>query len=730
MSPASSGAPGPRRPAGARTLRGAAVLFGLVCLLLVVVTPLEARMQLAFSAVVFAGSLLVARFRGRLASLSLALLSVVISTRYLVWRCSVTFRGGPTLDAVFGTILLAAEIYAYAMLLLGFLQTAWPLERKPVPLPRETSLWPTVDVLIPTYNEPLSVVRATLLAAQAMDWPGSKLNVYLLDDGRREEFRAFAAEAGAGYIVRGDNKHAKAGNLNHALARTRGELVAIFDCDHVPVRSFLQATVGWFLREAKLSLVQTPHHFYSPDPFERNLGLFKSTPNEGELFYGLIQPTTDLWNAAFFCGSCAVLRRSALQDVGGITTDTVTEDAHTALKLHRRGYSSAYLGVPQAAGLATETLSAHIGQRIRWARGMAQIFRGDNPLLGRGLTPLQRLSYSAAMLHFFHGLPRLVFLLAPLSYSLFNLHIFNALPLLAVAYGLPHLAQSMIANSHIQGAVRRSFWSEVYETALSVYVLIPTTLALINPRLGRFNVTAKGGRIGASYFEGRIALPYLVLTTLNGAALVVGLTRLAAGAGARDVLLVNLGWALYNLVILGGTLAVAWEQRQLRGDPRIAVSLPAMLRLRSGQTVRGTTVDLSHGGLSMAVPAGLELGRDQELSVTLLTGLVEVPLPGLVVQLNAGLLRVRFEELGLEQERALVQALFSRADAWVAWGEGRDRDRPVASFRDVVARGLGNVVHLLGLRPQSPALPGRPVRAAASVSGAAKVSAAAPGSQP
>jgi len=215
-------------------------------------------------------------------------------------------------------------------------------------------------------------------------------------------------------------------------------------------------------------------------------------PGESELFYGVIQPGIDTWNASFFCGSCAVLRRSALADVGGIAVETVTEDAHTALKMHRQGWRTAYLEVPQAAGLSTETLAGHVGQRIRWARGMAQIFRVDNPLLGRGLSLSQRLSYLAAMLHFFSGIPRLVFLLAPVAYLVFGWHIFNALPLAAVAYGLPHLIHSTACNARIHGRFRHSFWSEVYETCLASYSAIPITLALIAPPTGRFTVTAKG----------------------------------------------------------------------------------------------------------------------------------------------------------------------------------------------------------------------------------------------
>ncbi|RAF92882.1 UDP-forming cellulose synthase catalytic subunit, partial [Burkholderia multivorans] len=218
-------------------------------------------------------------------------------------------------------------------------------------------------------------VKPTVFAAQSVDWPTDKLRVYLLDDGRRPEFAAFARDAGIGYLTRDDNLHAKAGNINRALPKTHGEYIAIFDCDHVPTRSFLQTTMGEFLRDPKCALVQTPHHFFSPDPFERNLGTFREVPNEGNLFYGLVQSGNDLWNAAFFCGSCAVLKRSALEEVGGVAVETVTEDAHTALKLHRRGYTSAYLPTVQAAGLATESLAGHVKQRTRWARGMAQIFR-------------------------------------------------------------------------------------------------------------------------------------------------------------------------------------------------------------------------------------------------------------------------------------------------------------------------------------------------------------------
>ncbi len=159
-------------------------------------------------------------------------------------------------------------------------EVVWPLNRQPVPLPKDMSLWPSVDIFVPTYNEDLNVVKNTIYASLGIDWPKDKLNIWILDDGGREEFRQFAQNVGVKYIARTTHEHAKAGNINNALKYAKGEFVSIFDCDHVPTRSFLQMTMGWFLKEKQLAMMQTPHHFFSPDPFERNLGRFRKTPGQ------------------------------------------------------------------------------------------------------------------------------------------------------------------------------------------------------------------------------------------------------------------------------------------------------------------------------------------------------------------------------------------------------------------------------------------------------------------
>ncbi len=672
------------------------LLLGLTMLFFIVTVPLSAKGQVILFGFLFVLALLLRKVSGRLITLMLVWLSIMVSCRYMYWRLTESIGFDSNIDMFLGLGLLAAEIYTFITLLLGYFQTAWPLKRKPAELPEDTRHWPTVDIYIPTYNEPLKVVKPAIIGAMNMDWPKDKIRVYVLDDGRREEFREFAGKIGAQYITRPDNSDAKAGNINHAMTKTDGELIAIFDCDHVPVRSFLKTSVGWFLKDEKLAVVQTPHHFYSPDPFERNLDIFRKVPSEGELFYGLIQDGNDLWNASFFCGSCAVIRRTALEEVGGIATESVTEDAFTALKLHRLGYHSAYIARKQAAGLATESLSVHIGQRVRWARGMAQILRLDCPLLGRGLSWGQRLCYSNAMLHFFYGLPRLVFLTAPLAFMFFEAHIIQASAVMIAAYVLPFLFINYVVNSRMQGNHRHSFWAEVYETTVSWYAITPTLLALINPKLGTFNVTAKGGLVEDSFFDMKIAIPYLILLLLNIAGLILGVVRLLWwNTEEINTVILNMGWITYNLIILGAVVAVAKEKMQKRNYARIPHDLHAVMRLPEGYSVPCRTLNLSEGGGAFELSEKCFMEKDANVEISFLANDHEVALPAKLVRLHGKKARLSFEHLTPAQEDVLTQMIFTRDDAWSEWSECYEQDKPLHSLIEVLSHGLKVLVRFI-----------------------------------
>ncbi len=675
--------------AGQNLVLAALLIAGFFLVLIVVITPLDLVSQALFGLLTITAMFLIRGHSSRGVTLILITLSIVVSSRYIYWRLTETLQFASPFEAFLGIGLILAEFYAWLVLLLGYIQTAWPLNRAPQAMPADIDEWPTVDLFIPTYNEPLAVVQTTVLGALSIDYPPDKLKIYILDDGRREEFREFAEATGVGYITRDNNLHAKAGNLNHAMGLTDGEMLALFDSDHVPNRAFLQLTLGWFLVDPRLALLQTPHHFYSPDPFERNLLGGESIPNEGLLFYGLIQDGNDLWNASFFCGSCAVMRRSAVESVGGFATQTVTEDAHTALRLHRAGWHSAYLKLPLAAGLATERLAIHVGQRMRWARGMTQIFRVDNPWLGRGLSFGQRVCYMNAMLHFFFGVPRFVFLTAPLAYLMFHLNIIAASGLMVIAYALPHLWHSTLTNSRLQSRYRHSFWGEIYESVLAMYLLKPTLTTLINPKRGKFNVTEKGGLLPADYFDYKIVRPHLIITTLLILALLVGLVRWwLSDYSDTEVLLLNVFWAIFNLLTIAAAIAVAREARQLRSAVRHDLVMPAVIHLPGGRTIATETENISTGGAQFALPRPEGLEPEDIVEVELPMGDSSAVIPGKIVG-TRNRLRVMFTEMTLRQQRDLVRIVLCRADAWLDW-EDHPVDAPLRSVRQIFGsiRGL------------------------------------------
>jgi len=665
-------------------------IFSLLVLLLlpvaavIIITPMDSQKQYIFGLISIGLLFLMGFSKNKRISIVMVIMSMMMSTRYIYWRATETLHFNSTIEAILGIGLFLAELYVWVILLLGYLQTTWPLKRTIEPLPDDMSLWPTVDVYIPSYNESLDVVRDTVLAAQCIDYPKDKIKIYVLDDGKRDEFAVFSADAGVGYITRNDNSHAKAGNLNHAMKLTKGELICVFDCDHVATRIFLQATVGSFLKDPRLALIQTPHYFYSPDPFERNLSAARSMPNEGALFYGPVQQGNDNWNATFFCGSCAVIRRVALEEVGGFAVETVTEDAHSALKMQRRGWNTAFLSIPLAAGLATERLGLHVVQRTRWARGMTQIFRVDNPLFGRGLTWQQRLCYLNAMLHFQFGLPRVVFLTAPIAFLLFNLNIISSSASLIFAYALPHLVMSLYVNSRMNGRFRYTFWGEIYETVMAFHLILPTIVTLFAPKRGKFNVTDKGGLLDSGFFDFNIVKPHLIVAILMIIGIGYGLVRAIFhdyfGVDPR-VIALNVAWGSFSVLILLAAIAVAKETRQVRKTIRVEAAIPAIIHYANGISLRTQTIDISMGGVQLVTPDERYLDEEiEEVEIQLSSGAESFP----VSQISGDKerLRLQFENLPLAKRRELVRVVLCRADAWI--GEEYPPDNPLRSLVSIV----------------------------------------------
>ncbi|NJR65256.1 MAG: UDP-forming cellulose synthase catalytic subunit [Leptolyngbyaceae cyanobacterium CRU_2_3] len=624
--------------------------------------------------------------------LLLITLSIMTTLRYLYYRATYTLNFDEWIDTVFSLLLFLAELYGMVTLTLAYFQTLKIQHRKPIDLevlPQDQ--WPTVDVYIPTYNEDVEIVRKTLLGALAIDYPSDKKQVYILDDGRAEKYRQrrqqlqqMCEELGSVMLTRDNNEHAKAGNINTALEKTQGDLVMILDCDHIPVRGFLKETVGFFLKE-RVSLVQTPHWFYNPDPFERNLFTEGQIPVGNELFYKVLQRGNDAWNAAFFCGSAAVVRRSHLLSVGGIATETVTEDCHTSLKLHSKGYATVYYDKIMVAGLAPEKFSSFVGQQVRWARGMAQILRLENPLFNRKLKLQlsQRVCYFSATSHFFFGFPRLMYAIAPTMFLLFGINPVKGLGLETFAYALPHIILSMQTNHIPYKHVRFSFWNEIYEFAMSFQAGIVTILALVNPKLGTFNVTDKGLTVTERSFDLESVRYLVILGALTGASLIAVPFWLIISPLEIQAVLINALWCLFNLLLVSAACLAAFEQPQLRRAHRLPRQLTAIIHSDDEQ-LTGTTLNVSESGARILFESWpnipdevrIELVGDYGARVLLEAQVVR----GIATDKLQAILSVDFINLNRTQLDDLMIVLYSDVREWYSQRR-TETDKPFKSLR-------------------------------------------------
>ncbi|MEO1374258.1 MAG: UDP-forming cellulose synthase catalytic subunit [Cyanobacteria bacterium J06635_10] len=685
------------------------IVLSLILSVPFIVTPLELWQQVAIAVFLIVLGQLVVRAEKSESSkqlshyyhLFMVWLSLVTTMRYLFYRTSYTLNFNTWVNGIACVVLFTAELYAIFTLVLAYFQTLQVKERKPINLAQvPPDEWFNVDIYIPTYNEEVGIVRKTALAALACEYTPGKKKVYILDDGRperykeddprrekfrarREELKKMCVELGCIHVSRDNNNHAKAGNINHAFEKTEGDLVLILDCDHIPSRQFLLHTVGFFY-DPKVSFVQTPHWFYNPDPFERNLLTNGRIPVNNELFYKVIQKGNDFWNAAFFCGSAAVIRKSYALEVGGIAVETVTEDCHTALRLHSLGYKSVYYDKIMIAGLAPETYPAYLGQQIRWARGMAQILRLENPLFNPKLklTIPQRICYFSATSHFLYGFPRLVYAIIPTLFLLFGVNPVQGLGLETLAYAIPHIVLSLTTNYIIYKYVRFTFWNEVFEFVMSFQAGWVTLLALINPKLGSFNVTDKGVNVTERSFDWKSMLGLIIVTAVVVLAILAIPFWVLLSPEDWEAVLVNAMWCGLNLTLLIAALLVAYERPQARKEHRLLRLLP--VKISSGnQTITGETVNISETGALIALDSSPNLPDEIDMEVTGDFG-AKVSLTARVVRLSAisktrNHLAIDFSNLTQAQKDDLTLVLYSDVKEWY-YQKRKYADRPIGSL--------------------------------------------------
>jgi len=660
--------------------------------------PIDARTQLVTTFVVLLVVVVMKHLKlegpGRLVLLALGT-SIVL--RYVYWRTTSTLPPTNQLsNFIPGLLVYLAEMYSVFMLFVSLFVVSMPLPpTRPVIVPPDEDL-PTVDLFVPTYNEDEALLANTLAAARNIDYPADKMTVWLLDDGGTEQKRnsknmldaksaeerhaslqRLAEQLGVRYLTRSRNEHAKAGNLNNGLQQSTGELVAVFDADHAPARDFLKKTVGYFNKDKRLFLVQTPHFFINPDPIERNLNTFGHSPSENEMFYGIIQRGLDKWNAAFFCGSAAVLRREALNEANGFSGLSITEDCETALELHSRGWNSIYVDTPLIAGLQPGTFASFIGQRSRWAQGMMQIMRFRFPVFKRGLSLGQRLCYMSSTMFWLFPFPRMMFLLAPLFYLFFNLEIFTASGGEFMAYTLSYMIVNLLIQNYLFGSFRWPWVSELYEYVQSIHLFPALISVMLNPRKPTFKVTAKDESIAESRLS-EISTPFfLVFLVLIVGVLLTGY-RLYAEPYKFDVTLVVGGWNLLNLVLAGAALGAVAERGERQSSRRVEVNRKGTIAI--GDTVYPAMVtDVSVNGASLQVftkePTSLRPEVNASLRFEAHGRLEDDPLPVNIrhVQQDGAILTIgcRFLADSILHHKLIADLMFANSQQWVQFQQSR-----------------------------------------------------------
>jgi len=585
---------------------------------------------------------------------------VCLLIRYLLWRTLSTLNLSNSVDGVFSLLLMGMELIAISGGMIQLLLMFTTKDRN-----REANIYsksvinevynPSVDIMIPTYNEPAFILKRTIIGCQGIDYDNKK--IYLLDDTKRPEIKKLAAELGCEYFTRKDNAHAKAGNLNAALARTNGELIVFFDADFVPTKNFLERTVGFFQKE-KIALVQTPQSFYNHDPIARNLGLEDILTSEEEVFYRQMQPIKDGAGSVVCAGTSFIARRKSLETIGGFVTESLSEDYFTGIRLAAFGYELVYLDEKLSAGLAAENISSHIEQRLRWGRGTLQAFFIDsNPLTIPGLSFWQRLGHFEGLLHWFNSIPRIFFLLLPILSVFFGIQPFSSNVREAVYFFVPYYVTQITVFAWLNMRSRSALLSDLYSLVQCFPISLTVIKAMLRPFAKGFKVTPKGLASDRYNYNWGLAMPLLILLTLSVVSFITCLIK------DGSPLNISLWWGVYNILTLSGALLVLLDSPKLTAYQWFKTDREVEIDTGE-QIITGKSMRISEEGIEIFIDQKIVLKTNVNLKLVN----EDIDLKAIVTrtrsQGNQTIIRFKFSNISLASQRKLVKTLYCQAGQW------------------------------------------------------------------
>jgi len=602
------------------------------------------------------------------------LLCIALMLRAVIWRASSTLPVfALTPHVVWAHAFFATEVACTLSGSLLFLFLSRTIDRRPQS--RRHQAWVAaqrmrVDIFIASYNEEAAILDRTIVGAKSQDY--EHFRVFVLDDGRRDWLRELCIRRGVGYISRPDNEHAKAGNLNHGLRWLAehggaGEFVAILDADFVPQPNFLRHALALF-QESDVGCVQTPQHFFNPDPLQQGFEAAHLWPDEQRFFFDILLASKDAWGVAFSCGTSSICRLSAIEAIGGFPTESITEDMLLSVKLKSIGWLTVYLNERLSMGLAPEGLREYVTQRVRWCIGFMQIACSAWGPLGSSRLPfLDRLSLVDAFLYWALSFPfRILCLLAPIVFGFLGVPVFHATAADLLFYIGPSIAVQMIVVAWISRGRALPILSDASQLLIAFHATKAAAAGLMKPKGHKFQVTAKGGDRSRVVVQWSIMRPFVLLIALTLGAILYA-TR-GPYSQAQEGGEIFLFWGYYNMLLLAVAIIACVELPRPR-DQRFSSNEVGYLQIGPSRTPC-QLVDLGLRGATIAGRAPAEVGEN------LLLDLEDVDrLPALVTRRAETSFEVQFADAD-DIRVALTRKLFS----------GRYRTTPERTdFSDVIS---------------------------------------------
>lgn len=465
---------------------------------------------------------------------------------------------------------------------------------------------PSVDIFICTLNESPDMLSTTISACKNIDYPNH--NVYVLDDGRREEIKNLTEMLGCNYITRETNKGFKAGNINNALERTNGEIVVIFDADHIAASTFLKETIYNFIDE-NVALVQTPQHFCNPDAFQKNLASVTKLSNEQEVFYRIMEPALNEFDSVFCGGTNILIRRKHLEAVGNFPENTITEDSLLGLIFHANRYKVVYYNRPIAIGLSASSFEEYIKQRARWAKGNVQIVTTpSNWKYYAKLKPIQLFFYLSGVLYFFTPIARLIFLSAPVLYLFFDISTVLVLFYQIIAFQMCYFSLKFAFIFSSRMKISNVLFADVYDLVTSIFTFGSVLHALlIHGKLAKIKFSVTNKNLVEGKTNNHYKTPLIIIFIILICAELQGFYDIFFSKPYSVLAITaNLFWNTINIFVIYYGIKVVTEKPEKRYYQRINVDDDITLQDASHHKYKTHVNDISRSGVNVISPINLE----------------------------------------------------------------------------------------------------------------------------